>query len=353
VKLLVLGGTKFVGRALTEAAVDRGHEVTLFNRGQTNPGLFPEAEHLHGDRETDLSALEGREWDAVFDVSGYLPQVVRASADLLAGSVGRYVFISSVAVYADLSTGTSESSPVRTWDGRSENAREDYGELKAACEQVVRGVFSDDRALVVRSGVVAGPRDPLYRFTYWVERVATGGDVLAPEPRGAPVQVLDARDLGDWLARCAEEQTTGVYNATGPAEALGFDAFLEACRDATGSAARFVWIDSESLAERFAWMKGTKEPDSEGLAGQRTTVPFCTDLEHRGLYAVNISRALAAGLRHRPLEETIRDTLAWARSGALTFDPPVADASGKRWTRPGLSPEREAALLRELAWTRP
>ena len=215
-KLLVLGGTQFVGRAVTEIALERGHELTLFHRGRTNPDLFPEAEHLHGDRDHDLAALEGRSFDAVVDTSGYVPRAVRASVDALADT--HYVFVSTISVYADFARGPDEESPVHLrGDG--------YGELKAACEREL-----PEGALIVRPGLIVGPHDPTYRFTYWVDRLARGGDVVAPEPRDAFVQLIDVRDLADWLVRAAEERLGGVFNAVGPAEPLTMHELLETIR---------------------------------------------------------------------------------------------------------------------------
>jgi 2'-hydroxyisoflavone reductase len=326
-RLLVLGGTLFAGRAVVEAALASGHEVTLFNRGQTNPGLFPGAEHVHGDRERDLSPLAGREFDAVADTSGYVPRVVRATAELLA-SAPHYAFVSSVSVYADLAVGPSEQSPVHEWDGSSEDVNEAYGELKAACEREVEDVFGD-RALIVRPGMIVGPHDPTFRFTYWVERIARGGDVLAPEPRDAPVQAIDARDLGAWLVRCAERRTVGVYNAVGPAERMTIEQFLDICRRVSGSDARLHWVSPELLA-------------ANGVEEWSMLPLWLRDPAFRGMLETDGSRAIAAGLELRPLEQTVRDTLDWVATEA---DPFGTLASGRRPTRPGLEPEREAELI--------
>jgi 2'-hydroxyisoflavone reductase len=324
VKLLVLGGTLFVGRAVAEAALAAGHDVTLFNRGQTHPELFPEAEHLHGDRTGDLSALAGREFDAVVDTTGYVPRFVRASAELLAGA-GHYCFVSSISAYADLSSGPTEESPTHSWDGRSEEVSEAYGQLKAACEAEIVDAFGD-RGLIVRPGLIVGPHDPTFRFTYWVDRLARGGDVLAPEPRDAPVQVIDVRDLGDWLVRCAEQRTTGVYNAIGPAEPLTMERLLETACRAIGADASLHWVPAQLLQAR-----GVEE---------WTTLPlWLVDPAFRGMLRADVTRALAAGLTLRPLEQTVRDTLDWIRSEGETF--------GGGQPRPGLDPQREAALIAE------
>ena len=217
-KLLLLGGPRFLGRALTDSALERGHELTFFNRGTTNPGLYPEAERLLGDRASELSALAGRAWDAVIDTSGYLPAAVRAAAETLADS-GLYCFVSSVSVYADFTRPTDEESPIaELGDLGDEVTAESYGALKALCEEAVRGCFSD-RALVVRPGLIVGPHDPTGRFTYWPHRVARGGDVLAPGPSDRPTQFIDVRDLAEWTLTCAN----GVSPVRSTRPIPGFD----------------------------------------------------------------------------------------------------------------------------------
>jgi len=311
VKLLVLGGTQFVGRAIAERALTRGHELTLFNRGRTNPDLFPEAEHVHGDRDEDLSALAGRRFDAVIDTSGYVPSAVRASVDAVAET--HYVFVSTISVYADFSRGPDEESP--THQGGS-----GYGELKAACEREL-----PNDALIVRPGLIVGPHDPTYRFTYWVDRIARGGDVLAPEPREHLVQAIDVRDLAAWLVQAAEERLAGVFNAVGPGRPLAMEELLETIRDATGSDARLRWLPPDVLLEN-----GVEE---------FVTLPFwLVDPAWSGHGEVSNARAVGAGLTFRPLVDTARDTLAWIRSGAPTY-------VDQGRPRPGLDPQREAELL--------
>ena len=208
-RVLILGGTQFLGRAIAEAALAREDEVSLFTRGLTRPALFPEAEHLVGDRDGNLVALEQGEWDLAVDTSGYVPRVVRASAELLEPRVGRYLFVSSVSVYADLSRpGVEESAPAARLEGETEDHRtEAYGALKALCEEALVEVFGA-RGTIVRPGLIVGPWDPTGRFTYWPVRIAEGGDVLAPEPRDAAVQVIDVRDLAAWLLRLDEPGTS-------------------------------------------------------------------------------------------------------------------------------------------------
>ena len=233
-KLLILGGTKYLGRHLTESALERGHEVTLFNRGRENPDLFHgKVEKLVGDRDGDLAALKGRKWDAVIDTSGYFPRVVKDSARLLADTVDHYTFISTISVYEDFSQpGIEETAPV----GKLEDETvEDigagaYGPLKALCEQAVEEVMPG-RSLIVRPGLIVGPYDPTDRFTYWPSRIAKGGEVLAPGDGTSPVQFIDARDLAEWVLTMTERKQTGVFNATGPEERLEMKGFLETVRN--------------------------------------------------------------------------------------------------------------------------
>jgi 2'-hydroxyisoflavone reductase len=317
-KLLVLGGTKFLGRHAVDAALAAGHEVTLFTRGQTNPELFPEAEHLRGDRDGGLDALDGRSWDAVVDTSGFVPRIVRQSTELLRDSVQRYVFVSSISVYDDFSAPVDESSRVaQLEDPSSEEVLEHYGALKAACEEVVEKAYGD-RSARVRAGLIVGPNDATDRFTYWPRRIAAGGDVLCPGDPDAPVQFVDVRDLGAWLVRLALEGPGGVLNATGPAEPLSFGELLDRMRATIGSDANLVWTDEERIlaADVQPW----------------TELPlWLPGSEHAGMARADISRALAARLTFRPLEETIADTLAWDRT--VPGD------------RPTLAPEKEQEIL--------
>jgi 2'-hydroxyisoflavone reductase len=317
-RLLVLGGTKFLGRHVVAAALDRGDDVTIFTRGQTNAALYPEVEHLTGDRDGNLEALRGRTWDGVVDTSGYVPRIVRQSAELLRDAVGRYVFVSSISAYADPSTPLTEAAPLAELeDPLSEVVEADYGALKAACEHVFEEVLGD-RATSVRAGLIVGPHDPTERFTYWPRRIAEGGEALAPGDPDAPVQFIDARDLARLLLELAERGPGGPLNATGPVEPLTMRRALERIRDGVGADCTFVWVDDEALLaagvgpwmELPLWLPGT---------------------DHAGMLRADISRARAAGLTFRPLEETARDTLAWA-----------LEAGEQRET---LSRERERQLL--------
>jgi 2'-hydroxyisoflavone reductase len=326
VKLLVLGGTKFLGRAAVEAALARGDEVTLFNRGETNPELFPEIETLRGDRDGDLSALAGREWDAVIDPSGYVPRVVRASAELLRGSVGHYLFVSSGSVYAEpFVAGYDESAPtVELEDPQSEEVERDYGALKAACERVVSEVFPDAHTNV-RAGLIVGPHDPSGRFPYWPLRLALDGPALAPAPPERLTQFVDVRDLGAWLVDVCERQVSGTFNASG--QPVRLDEALAACGNTV-----LTWVDEQFLLDHEVrpWME----------------LPLWVASADAAFLQMSVAKAIDAGLRFRPLAETARDTLAWAReSGAeLVTQTPYGSA--------GLDPAREAELLRAWATAR-
>lgn len=324
-KILILGGTVFVGRHLVEAAQARGHEVTLFNRGRHNAGLFPQVEKLRGDRDGDgLDALAGRSWDAVLDTCGYVPRIVRQSAELLSGSVPQYVFISSISVYADTGApGVDEDSPVGTLEDETteEIVGDTYGPLKALCEQAVQAALPDG-ALIIRPGFIVGPHDPTDRFTYWPHRVAQGEDVLAPGRPDQPVQVIDARDLAEWTVRLLEQGATGVYNATGPDYPLTLGALLQTCKTVSGSDARFVWVTDEFL----------KENDADTFALLPFYLPQSS--ESGGIMGAGIAKAVASGLTFRPLADTVNDTLTW--DNARPSDDP---------RKVGLSRERERELL--------
>jgi 2'-hydroxyisoflavone reductase len=322
-RLLVLGGTKFLGRAVVDAALARGDEVTLFNRGQTGTELFPEVEKLRGDRDGDLVALENREWDAVIDPSGYVPRIVRDSAELLRGSVGHYVFVSSGSVYSDPQPGFDETAPTEELsEPDSEDVMAHYGALKAACERVVSEVFPDAHTNV-RSGLIVGPHDPTGRFTYWPLRVAAGAELLAPAPPERAVQFIDVRDLAEWMVEACDKRHVGTFNAT--CETLSFSDLLAACGDAEP-----VWVSDEFLLEHGV------EPFSE--------LPLWIPGSEAAFLQGDVSKAVAAGLRFRPPDVTARDTLAWAQDAGEQL---VTDR-GLRQGRAGLDPTREAELLE--AW---
>jgi 2'-hydroxyisoflavone reductase len=324
-KVLILGGTVFLGRHLTEAAIAAGHDVTLFNRGQHNADLYPDLEKLRGDRDGGLDVLKGRTWDAVVDTCGYVPRLVRDSASLLADAVDHYTFISTLSVYRDFRMrGLREEAAVGTLDDETievvtGGSRGTYGPLKALCEQAAEAAMPV-RVLSVRPGLIVGPYDPTDRFTYWPVRVARGGEVLAPPTPQATVQFIDARDVAAWVIRMAERNKTGVYNATGPAERLTFASFLDACNRTVGNKSTFIWASPEFLADQQV----TPWRD----------LPLWVPEETRGLLQVDITKATAEGLTFRPLAETLQDTLTWAQQRPDTY----------KW-QAGLSPDREAGLL--------
>jgi 2'-hydroxyisoflavone reductase len=326
VKLLVLGGTQFLGRHIAAEALERRHQLTLFTRGRTRPGLFPAAEHLTGDRDGGLHALRGGSWDVVVDCSGYLPRVVADSARLLAAAVERYVFISSVSVYPDYSRpGVDESAAVATIEDETVEQIDEhtYGPLKALCERAVEEALPG-RALVIRPGLIVGPDDPTDRFTYWPVRIAGGGRVLAPGDPSAPAQWIDVRDLAAFVVDQAEHRSTGVVNAVGPAQPATLGELLDTCvRELAPPDTELCWVDDAFLADQEV------EPWSDlplYLGGDPSMI---------GFEQISGDRARAAGLRHRPVADTVRDTLAWHRQD---------DGEVARWGFK-LSREREAELL--------
>lgn len=335
-KLLILGGTIFLGRYLVEAAEARGHEVTLFNRGKHNPELFPEVEKLRGQRSAyvegeavagDLSALQGRTWDAVIDTCGYFPRQVREATGALKDSIGHYTFISSISAYAGFSQPDMDESGV---EGKLEDESveqvtgESYGPLKVLCEQAAEAAFPG-RTLTIRPGLIVGPHDPSDRFTYWPCRVAKGGDVLAPGGPELETQIIDVRDLAEWNIRMIEAEKVGIYNATGPDYPLTMGAVLEASKSISGSDANFVWADEKWLVEKEVapWME--------------LPLWIPAEEEYKGFNSVNCRKAFAEGLTFRSLADTVRDTLDWA---ATRPDDYVL--------RAGLKPEKEAEVL--AAW---
>jgi 2'-hydroxyisoflavone reductase len=328
-RLLVLGGTVFLGRHVVEAAIARGHQVTMFNRGQTRPELFPEVERITGDRNGDLSELRGRTWDVVFDPSAFVPRQVRSMAAALADSVGHYTFVSSISVYPVEQPDKSETAPLAMIeDPDSEDVTAGYGALKALSEAALEEALAG-RLLNVRAGLLVGPHDPSNRFTYWPVRMARGGEVLAPGDPDAPAQFIDARDLAEWVLDQAGRLGTGTYNVTGAP--LPLRQVLEVCREVSGSSARMSWVDGAFLQE-------------QGV-GPWLEMPLWLPASVGSLVAPT-DRALAAGLRVRPLVETVRDTLDWARGEPVPSQ--QVDAGGRVRPLGGLAPEKEAEILE--AW---
>jgi 2'-hydroxyisoflavone reductase len=312
-RLLVFGGTGFLGRHVVEAALAAGHEPTLFNRGRTSPELFPDVEKLVGDRYGDLAPLRGRAWDAAIDVPARSPRQVRSAVEALSG-IEHYTFVSSISVYRDFSRmGIDEAAPLREYEPTmGDEDMETYGPRKAECERIVAAAFPG-RALIVRPGLIVGPHDPTDRFTYWAARLARGGEILAPGPPERIVQFVDARDLAPWIVRLVEERRTGVFNATNEGVSMGE---LLAGGDVT-------WVTDEFLLE-------------QGVGEWMELPLWLADPEWVGMHGADVSRAVAAGLRFRPVAETVRDTAAWAATRA-EHEPEA-----------GLAAERERELLE--AW---
>ncbi len=298
-KLLILGGTAFVGRHIVEAARARGHEVTIFHRGKTNKHVFPDVEKIIGERDSDLAPLAGRTWDAVVDTSAYLPRVVERSARVLAERVAHYTFVSSVSVYKSFATnGTTENAPRAVIAEPLPDAvnAETYGAMKARCERAAANHYPG-RLLVVRPGIIVGSCDYTGRFAYWPRRIAEGGEVLAPGKPTHPLQVIDARDLAAWMIARIELADAGLYNATGPSEPLTWGSFLEECQRVTRSAAGLVWAPDMLL-------------QGEGVTGADLPLWVPASPDSAGYYTVSSAKARAAGLVLRPLGDSLTDVLA-------------------------------------------
>lgn len=338
-KILILGGTKFLGRHLIAAAQARGHEVTLFNRGKHSSETFENVGQIHGDRHNggDLAKLSGQAWNAVVDTCGYLPQSVKASAEALKDAAGQYVFISSISAYADYShpdfdetapvAGLNEEQTKRAGEIDSQGELtgatlgDMYGALKARCEREAEKAMPG-KILQVRSGLIVGSYDPTDRFTYWAMRVAQGGEVLAPGSPNRFVQMIDARDLSAWIVKMIERKENGIYNVTGKPFELTMEKMLEEIKNASGSDAGFVWVNEEFL-------------DRENVAAWSEMPLYLPESSEnsKGFLSANVDKALQTGLEFRPLRETIQDTLAWRKT--------KNDA-----LKAGITLEREKELLR-------
>ena len=337
-RILILGGTGFTGPFQVRYALSRGHKVTVFNRGKTHPGELPkEAEQLIGDRNGQLDALKGRQWDVCIDIPTTLPVWVRDAAQILKGNVDRYVFISTISVYSDNSKpGMDESGPLAKYEG-SDAMKETqqtllasryglYGPLKVLSEQEAEKWFPG-KALIIRPGLIVGPGDESDRFTYWPVRIDRGGEVLAPGAPTDPVQFIDARDLAEWTIRMVEQGTTGTFNATGPKSKLTMVEMLDGIKKATTSESRFTWVDADFLAAQKV------RPWSD----MPVWIPPRGD--EAGFSEISINRALAKGLTFRSLPDTAKATLEWFRK-----QPAARQAKLKA----GLTPEREVDVL--AAW---
>ena len=340
-RLLIIGGTRFVGRHLVAAALARRHEVTLFNRGKHGAAASTGVETIYGDRNRDLAKLQGRRWDAVVDTCGYLPRAVRASAEILSRAVNRYVFISTLSVYADVSRpGVDETAPVAALTGEQlEEAHaidssgqpsavtygEMYGGLKALCERAAEEVLPG-RVLMIRPGLIVGPDDYTDRFTYWAVRVARGGEVLAPGRPDRYLQFIDARDLAEWTVRMIEREGAGVYNANGSPHDLTMGRVLEECKVVSGSDASFTWV-----ADDFLLREGVGAWGEMPLWMPEEAAP-----QMKGFMFVNCDKAIDSGLRFRALSDTIKDTLTWHETNRRN-----------EGLKAGLDPDKEQSLLRK------
>ncbi len=334
-RILVLGGTGFIGPKVVDYALAQGHEVTIFNRGRSNTHLFPEVEKLVGDRDGNLEALKGRQWDGVIDNSGYIPRHVHDSAELLRGNVGRYLFTSSVAAYADFPRpGLNEDHSGATIDDptREDLSMETYGAFKILCENSVRAAFGDD-ATIVRPGYVVGPGDTSDRWTYWPVRVDRGGEMIAPGSPQDPIQIIDVRDLAGFMIRLIENHTSGTYNGVGPQAPIPFGEMLEIARTVSGADATLTWVDPEFLLQHKLAFPVWGAPE---VAKGAPHAPLPT---RHNIHQVSTERSVAAGLTYTSVSDTTRDTLEWWKT--LT---PERQSN----TRAFVDPAREAEVL--AAW---
>lgn len=314
-KILILGGTKFLGKHIVIEALNRGHEVTLFNRGKNNPGLFPEVETIIGDRDGNLEGLKGREWDAVIDTSGYIPRLVKDSVELLKNQTKQYTFISTISVFDDFSKpGITETDSVGTLadDSVEEVTGETYGPLKALCEKVVSESLPNQH-LNIRPGLIVGPDDPTDRFTYWPIRFYDGGDIVVPDSFDQPVQWIDVRDLAIFTLQLIEQNETGTYNAVGPNEEISFANLYESCKEFAQQD-----VTLHPLSEAFLLENGVGP--WVNMPFWLPTVPEQPDM--KGMLRVDNSKAIAHGLTFRPLKDTIKDTIEWnlkEKNGLVTL----------------------------------
>ncbi len=327
--ILILGGTGFLGPHVVAAARARGHTLTLFNRGKTRPGLFPDIETLQGDRDGKLDALNGRTWDAVVDTSGYVPRIVKMSAELLAPSVKQYIFISTISVYdADKIPNADETAKLLTIaDPANEDVPTNYGALKALSEQAAEAAMPG-KVCTLRPGLIIGPGDPTGRFTHWPTRIADGGEVLCPGDGSTAVQYIDGRDLGVWIVKLIEDGTLGTYNALGPDKRITMREVLEACNDVSGNKATLTWVDGDFLEKQGVgpWQDMPMWIEPKG--------------DMAGFGTMQNARAIKAGLTFRPIRDTAKDTLAWIAT--------VPDDKRGKMRSSGIKRDKEEQVL--AAW---
>jgi len=325
-RVLILGGTGFIGPHFVNELRAAGHKLTLFNRGKRNPGLFPDVETLMGDRHGQIDSLKGRDWDVVIDNSGYLPKDVKLSAELLKGHTQYYLFISSISAYADMTPpGIDEDYKLAVLtDPDSEDISQHYGALKAVCEKIVETTYGNNCS-IVRPTYIVGPGDTTDRFTYWPVRVARGGEMLVPEAASDPLQFIDVRDLAHFVRLCVEQRIPGRFNACNPPGSVTMGDVLAVTRQLTKADTRFTWVDLKFIEEQKL-MEGSELPIWSPTTG-----------EFAGAALVSSARAVAKGLRFHDLSTTIADTLAWQSK---------RPAEQQQKLRAGLSPQREAELLK-------
>lgn len=305
-KILILGGTSFVGRHITEVALGNGHQITLFNRGRTNAQLFPEAEKLQGDRDGGLDALKDKTWDAVVDVNGYVPRIVRESATLLKDAVGQYIFISTGSVYAEpFPAHGDEDAPLKDVSSVDdlEAVSRYYGELKVLCEKAVSEIIPK-RTLIQRLGLVAGPYDPTDRATYWAVRAAAGGEMICPGSPDDAFQVVDGRDLANFTIMAVENQYTGIYNT--PGESITWQTWLDAAKKISGSNSTYVWIENREFLQRHGLLD----------TNPRWILPLFLPKSMGDLWTVNDDKAKAIGLTYRSTDEIVKGILDWHKTRA-------------------------------------
>jgi len=328
-RVLILGGTGFIGPHFVNTLRDAGHQLTLFNRGRRNPGLFKDVETLLGDRDGKIDTLKGRDWDVVIDNSGYVPRQVKLTADLLKGHVQQYIFVSSISAYGDLTKiGIDEDHPVaKLADPKIEQiTNESYGGLKALCEQVVITTFGK-QGTVFRPSYIVGPGDTTDRFTYWPVRVSRGGEMLAPGTATDPIQFIDARDLADFARVCVEQHVGGIYNLCNQPRSVSMGQLLDTSKAIAKANTRYKWM-SEAFIEKHKLMETGEIPIWSPTTGSEA-----------GASLISCTRAVQQGLKFRPLQTTVADTLAWHAK---------RPAAEQQKLRAGLTAEREAELLKLL-----
>jgi 2'-hydroxyisoflavone reductase len=327
-RILVLGGTGFIGPHMVREALVRGHDVSLFNRGRTNDDLFPDLTTYLGDRNNKLDALEGQAWDAVIDNSGYVPRHVADSARLLAGAADQYLFISSISVYASFGVANEENSPLATMPDETveEVTGETYGPMKALCEQRAREEFGADRVTVLRPTYICGPGDHTDRYSYWPVRTMKGGEMLWPGSPSDPIQIVDVRDLATFTVDCLEKRVTGTYNTATPPGEFTMGDLLADCRAVTAADVAPVWVDTDFVREH------------ELVAGRDLPIWSPPDGEEGKVALTSGAAAYEKGLRIRPTRETARDTIRWWKT---------LPAERTATLKAGLDPAQEARLLAE------